>query len=122
MEARRGVEQSLLKLGDVDGFGEVVVGARVEGRHEVVAKILRREQEHVRLRPRGLGAEGAAHLDAVHAVHHPAHHEHVGRAAHLQQLPGAQAVFGRDGNVPPSREGGLDELPRDRVVVDDEHP
>ena len=70
-----------------EGFGHVVVGACVQGFNLGALVVAHGENQH---RNRGLGADGAADLDAAQAGHHQVGHNQVRRPIAEQQ----QALLG----------------------------
>ncbi len=117
VEAAHGGRQPLLEVLEVHRLGDVVVGAGLEGREDVVALGLRGEEDDVAVGAVVLLAERAAHLDAVHPRHHPVEHDDLGGVLVLEDLPGFEAVGGHDDVIPPPLQVDAEELAGDPVVV-----
>ena len=65
------------QLGHTEGFGHIIVGARVQGRHFAVLQSRGRKHDHRHLGPR---ADAADHFEAVEVGQPEVEHHHVGGA------------------------------------------
>ncbi len=115
-----GVLQPQLELAHVDGLGQVVVGAGLEGLDDVGLALLRRQQQDVAVLALRGRAQAPADLDAVEAGHHPVEQHQPRRVVALKDRPGLLPV-GHDGRVvPPTLEVHRQQAPHDAVIVGDE--
>ncbi len=104
------------QLRGIVGLGQVLVGAGVEAGHDVFGGRLGGEHEHERVALTLLRADGATHVDARHAGHHPVQDGRVeGLLAH--QLERLCAVLGDADLMPPARHQLLQEKAQYEIVL-----
>jgi hypothetical protein len=99
------------------GFCDVVVGSELEPDDPVGLLRARGQHDHGKLRAR---ADPPAELEAVQAREHQVEHDET-RLVFAEQLLCVQAVARLEGLVALALEVADDDVPDDRLVVDDEN-
>ena len=106
------------QLLDEERLDDVVVAARLQPAHAVVAAVARGEEDD-RLVEAVL-AQPLQHVEAVELGHHHVEHDQVGVPV-VDGLEGLAAVVGGQGAVPLEPQGRRDEVVDVGVVVDHQH-
>jgi hypothetical protein len=113
--------EARLQLGEVDRFGDVVVGAGVQPFDLVFGRVERGLHDDRNERQRRIGLHTLRHFDAVHLGHHDVEQHEVGRRF-FDLFQRFRSVAGAVGGVAPRLETGAQQLDVVLMIVDDQDP
>ena len=80
----------------IDGFDEIIVGARLEAVEHLLLAATAGHQDDIRIGLFGLLPQRLADADPVHPRHDPVEHRKRGRICGAQECQGGRSVAGLD--------------------------
>src|SRR5882724_8154047 len=114
--------QTSLQFAFIEGFGEIVIGARLETPDQILFRVFSGREKYVLVGSLVTLSNLAAQLQAIDRRHHPIENQQLRRGLLLKNVPGSCAVFRNRNQVPPVLQPALQYPAEHRVVFRNQHP